>query len=390
MPAVLGLRGSGDFSSDERPKNWREMILYLFPNGEAPLTAMLSLLKSEATTDAEFNWWEKRLPTQRMQVNGALSAGETTIVVDSGAKDAVKGTVILVESTSELLLVSSDPANDTQIPVTRSYGAVPITNIADDAMLVIIGNVHAEGEGVPTAKTYAPTKKFNYTQIFRMPLYLTRTARRTKLRWDSQGPYREAKREALSLHSIEMEKSFIWGEAIEDVGANGKPRRMTGGILSFITTNKGGTLFNQAGTLTIAELEQICEAIFRYGKNEKLVLCGSTFLSAVTTLARTDGTINLTPASKDYGLKITEWRSPFGSLMFKLHPLFNQHPEWRKNALVLDVSNLKYRYVDDTMFIKNRQDPGLDASMDEFLTECGLEVNMEETHAYITGVTGAA
>lgn len=57
MPAVLGLRGSGSFSADERPKNWREMLLYLFPNGEAPLTAVLSLLKSEGTDDPEFNYW---------------------------------------------------------------------------------------------------------------------------------------------------------------------------------------------------------------------------------------------------------------------------------------------------------------------------------------------
>lgn len=57
--ATLGLRGNGDFSSDERPKNWRQWLLFLFPNGDAPLTAILSKLKSEGTDDPEFNWWEK-------------------------------------------------------------------------------------------------------------------------------------------------------------------------------------------------------------------------------------------------------------------------------------------------------------------------------------------
>lgn len=55
MAAVLGLRGTGDFSTDERPKNWRETLLYLFPNGDAPLTALLAKMKSEATDDPEFN-----------------------------------------------------------------------------------------------------------------------------------------------------------------------------------------------------------------------------------------------------------------------------------------------------------------------------------------------
>src|SRR5439155_12161618 len=81
MAAVLGLRGSGAFTTDERPKNWREMILYLFPNGEAPLTALLSMLKSQPTDDPSFNWWEKRLPGQRLQVNGNQASSVTNIVV---------------------------------------------------------------------------------------------------------------------------------------------------------------------------------------------------------------------------------------------------------------------------------------------------------------------
>ena len=56
MPAVLGLRGSGNFNTNERPQNWREYIMYLFPNGEAPLTAVLSLLASQGTDDPQYNW----------------------------------------------------------------------------------------------------------------------------------------------------------------------------------------------------------------------------------------------------------------------------------------------------------------------------------------------
>ena len=40
--AIAGLRGSGDFATDERPKDFREMILFRRPNGQAPLTALLS------------------------------------------------------------------------------------------------------------------------------------------------------------------------------------------------------------------------------------------------------------------------------------------------------------------------------------------------------------
>jgi len=389
MPAILGLRGTGDFTPlIERPFNWREMLLYLFPNGEAPLTALLSKLPSQPTDDPLFNWWEKRLPTQRQVVNGTIAAGITVLVVVDGAMDCVMGTILMVEESGELLRVTVDPVNDTTLNVERSWGTVAAAQITTAWHTYIVGNVHAEGEDVPTAKSYAPTLAHNDTQIFRMPLSLTRTAKKTRLRWDNTGPYREAKREALSLHAIEMEKSFIWGNDVVGVGANGQPMRMTGGVLSFMTTNIGG-IFTVGGLLDEDTLDTLCEAIFRYGATEKLVLCGSTFVKAITTLGKRNGTLNMVPPDKIYGMKVIEYLSAFGILYLKMHPLFNQHPTFRQNALVLDINNLIYRYVDDTAFIKNRQSPGEDLSKDEFLTEAGLEVHFEESHAYIQGVTGA-
>ena len=52
MP-FLGMRGTGDWATDQRPKSWREGILYLYPNGQAPLTAIMSKLRSERCDDPE-------------------------------------------------------------------------------------------------------------------------------------------------------------------------------------------------------------------------------------------------------------------------------------------------------------------------------------------------
>ena len=57
MGGFLGMRGTGDWVTNQRPQNWREQILYLYPNGMAPLTAILSMMSSEMTTDPTFNWW---------------------------------------------------------------------------------------------------------------------------------------------------------------------------------------------------------------------------------------------------------------------------------------------------------------------------------------------
>lgn len=397
---VLGLRGSGSFSSDERPKNWREMILYLNPNGEAPLTALLALCKSEGTDDPEYNWWEKRLPTQRLKASAGFVATDTTLTFDADARNCVAGTILIHEDSGELVRVTSDPTSDTELLVERSWGDVAAATIDDDDYFTIIGNVNEEGALPPSAKSNAPTKVYNYTEIFRTSLYLTRTGRKTRLRWDNTGPYREAKREALSTHSIEMEKAFIWGNKVETTGARGMPLRMTAGILAHLSTNIGdqssgnagvnfGTASSGVGDIDENTLDLMLEAVFRYGKNERLVLCGSTFTRVVTTLGKRNGFIQLSPTSESYGMKIIEYLTPYGNLYMKMHPLFNQHPVWRKNALILDTDNLVNRPLDDTMFIKNRQENGEDAAKDEYLSEIGLEVHFEETHAYIQGVTGA-
>ena len=46
--AFLGMRGTGDWVTDQRPKSWREVILQQYPNGSAPLTAILRKMSSEA------------------------------------------------------------------------------------------------------------------------------------------------------------------------------------------------------------------------------------------------------------------------------------------------------------------------------------------------------
>ena len=43
MAAFLGMRGNGDWSdTDMRPKSWMDGVLWLYPNGDAPLTALLA------------------------------------------------------------------------------------------------------------------------------------------------------------------------------------------------------------------------------------------------------------------------------------------------------------------------------------------------------------
>ncbi len=65
----LGMLGSGDWATDQRPKAWREMIQFLYPNGAVTLTGLTSKMGSEKVSDPEFNWWTESLERE----GGAVS-----------------------------------------------------------------------------------------------------------------------------------------------------------------------------------------------------------------------------------------------------------------------------------------------------------------------------
>jgi hypothetical protein len=391
--AVLGLVGTGDFVTGERPENWRQGILRRFPNGSAPLTALISMLPSEKTSDYKYHWWVKPLPLQAVFINngGGYAAGVTTFVIDDSAAGNPgllfrKGHILMNMRTNEHMKVTADQAAGTSVDVLRGYGETAAAAINDDDELRCVGNVNEQGGAVPSALLYPPTEKFNLTQLFRSPLNVTGTALNTHLRTEESK--KQAKIEALELMSIEMEKAFLFGERFETTGPNGKPETTTRGILPWIDADApGNSNAASAGSLDEAELLGYLEPIFRYGSTEKLALCGSTALNVLTRIAKSGSQLNMEPGSeKVYGLRLKRFVTAFGDLLLKMHPLFNEYADWRKLILILDLRQIRYRYIRDLQYLTNRQNPGDDAIIDEFLAECGLEVHHAEAFGYISNV----
>lgn len=429
----LGMRGSGDWSTDERPFNWREMILKLFPSGSAPLTAIMSKLKSEKVDDPRFNWFEKDLASQRgtftagagifiddlvtayvfathqttFGIAGAVlfvqlseadanhfRSGHTVVFRDTDRSDVDVRAFVksVVKAGANSKLVVSLIEDDDNSAVSASF------NLATCDVVLIVGSAHPEGSVLPDSIAYDPNPLFNLNQIFFTPLSITRTAKKTRLR--SANAYQEAKIEALQYHSIEMERAFLFGERFETTGDNGKPLRSTRGIEQWIRSDseavfedfriaKSGQTWLSAGEDWIDEK---LENIFRWNDNKVLMgLCGSGALRGVNKLAKAAGQINLDPMSTAYGLQAREWVTPFGTVALITHPLFNFEETDRNKIIIGDPRRLSFRFIDDTFFMK---DPGekiagytkRDATDEAYLTEAGLELHHAKSWGELNGV----
>ena len=419
--------GTGDWVADQRPMNWRQQILKLYPNGQAPLTAILSMMGSKMVDDPQFHWWTQEQTAVAGAVAGVFTIADLSVPYVGGG---VAGNTLFIQIATTLAMrvrtghqILLRDASDYRVDVVgkvtdvtrgniNSVVAVrllendinsPDHDLSDCDNFKIIGNINPEGGEMPEAIALNPTKVYNYTQIFRTPLSVTRTAMKTTLRTGND--YQKAKAEALEMHSWEMELAFLWGIRTENIGDNGKPERTTMGVINFIrqympancddfTLNAtyAGQTWAAAGQTW---LDNFLEQVFRYGAEEKLVLCGSGFLLGLQRLAEASASINISPGAKTYGLQIREWLTPFGSIYMKTHPLFSYDATTRNMGVLLEPKELEYKFIDDTSFYgessSKQHSSGygqrrIDGLNEEYLTECGLEFGLPQKCAVLNGV----
>lgn len=396
--ALPGMKSTADFAADERPKNFREGILLRSPRNNAPLFALTAAMESEETDDPEFAWWEEDVQSFVLELGaGNLTNVATTVPLASGGSLLKPGDMIRASATGEVMRITT-VNSDTSITVQRAIGpggtpagtAAALTTSTGGnktGQFIYLGSAYREGAPRSIGTSLNPTKVRNYTQIFRTPVEWTRTAMKTRYRTgDAQ---RNDKRRALHKHSLGIENAFIFGTPYETL-ENGQPLRTTGGILNFIPAGNQYTL--TAAGVDLDELEDQMINVFQYGSNEKVAWGSVKTLTLVSRILRKNGKIELGPTGeKEYGFNVRRIYTAAGTLVLMEHPLFSfQNGPLVDDLVIMDTAQLRYRYITDTTYLQNRQDNGTDGKTDEYLTECGLEVQNGNTMYWLKGLKKAA
>ena len=387
MTAITGLRGTGQFGTEFRPTNYRELFTLLEPNGTAPLQALLSMAGSESTDDPKFNHFRDELPNRTLTVNGAVASTSTTsIVVDNDDDEAfvVAGTILQNQTTGEIMRATADANLATNtLTVERNIGGTS-HQIADDAVLVIAGHADQEGGTSPTAISFDPTTDFNFTQIFKTAVQVSGTLQNTYLRTGDKE--QEQLTKALKLHMGDIERAMFFGKRHEANGATASPTRFTGGLLNQITNVTDGASFGAtANTITEKEFDRLLiETIFAFGSSEKVAFCGARVISNLMEIGKNRW--QPTQIDNAYGVSLTRYTTYAGDLLVYMHPMFRQ-TGMTEEMIILDMGELKFRYLQgrDTQLIRDIQAPDFDGVKHMYMTECGLEMTQAKVHHRIKG-----
>ena len=405
MTAIAGLRGTGDWATDERPKDFREFILRRNPNGTAPMFALMARVGTESVSDPEFSWWDEPNDLVRLQVSVSRVAGDTLITVDSSdpsdsnpdrhwglAKHLVPGDMLLVEPAADAatfdheIMVVTSVVSDTQFIVDRGQAGTNAASIADNLFLLKIGSVFAEGTGAAQATTRNPIKYHNFTQIFKTTYEITKTAEVTRTR--TGDPVKNDKLRRTWDHSRDIETAFLFGERSETTGTNGKPKRTTRGLRRWIPGRNTTILANAwsiansaaPGNNLLDAISPVFDFDTRAG-DERIAFCGNGALNAINAaIFKGTGigasTINWNGSATVFGMHFKRLKLPQGTIFVKTHPLMNRHGLYKNAMFIIDFSALRYRPLKgrDTTPEDNIQAKGEDLRRGQWLTEAGLEV----------------
>lgn len=301
----------------------------------------------------------------------------------------------------------------------KNLGASNITGIVQGDVLYVIGN--ARGEGATSPEAWADDLKIVWgaTQIFRTPIEITGTLHQAALRGYSNELAR-LREEKMKEHKMQVERSFLFGQSAigtgladsrdsasnesfgDTAGASagnwrtigGKKVRTTMGIVTALD-RYGATSGDDQSIFTITEASykygnfvDDMEKVFRYYPNtgEKYALCGPGAISYWSKLdsnfvKASNFQVKIGSEQQDgtFGFNVRRMETPHGVLNLVNTPALRG--PYNKYMVVLSDENLQFvQYRPDSFNANILTDNGYDGVKDEYFSDCGLGLQLIESH----------
>lgn len=350
---------------------------------------LVSKLNKRSAINSTFNWLEDVLNPSWTTAGSSCSSTTTAMC----ATDAYLNKYDLVKNiaTGEIMLVTGVAA--TAITAVRAYGTTDSSAITAGQNWLIIGSAFEEGSpySALVTKSTMTTSATNYTQIFRKSVEITRTLANTEL---YGGPDRNYQRKKKGIEFMrDFERAFLFGEPLKDSATLDTSitheRRTTGGLNYYISTN--GT--NAGGVLTESEFESFLRLVFRYGSNSRYLFCAPLIISVISMWAQ--GKLQMFPKDQTYGIAITQYISPHGSVNLVKEILLENAGSISNTyyyggyAYAVELEDCVYRYMNnsDVQMQTDIQLPGDDSFKDQYIAEVGMEFHNELKHGKLYNVT---
>lgn len=378
---MAGTGSRGSYNSETQPRYTKEAIVPIKGWYELSDTAtFLSILKTKGKTVKEknqkFSWSNAKPRNSRFKV-AAADAVATTLTFDATSTTDIffAGDIVINSRTNEQMVVNSKTA--TTIDVSRGVGSTAAPILATDVM-AFLSAAHIEGSLAPEGSLIYYGDDFNYSQVYRKDVDMTRNQESNESYIDTNDIVKQCEK-VLKDHTKEIEQQLIWGQRYKDM-TNPKPKYISGGLCSYIKTNH--MVLNT--DFHINHLSDMMAQITKnsdVGMEDKILFCGTDFLSQfsqnqVQVLGGAAGAW-----FDSVKIKSKELVTNFGSLSIVSCPALNIVNSWR--GIIVSMSQIELHEIQPTKLSLNIETPGYDGKKNGYLTDCGLAVHNENMHGII-------
>lgn len=393
---VTGLRDPLSTLSNRIKPDVRDEILLWEPNA-APLTLLTKAFRERRQVEnPTFDWIEKDQKPREVEIEGAQTNSDTSIEVVAGQGVRVaKFDVLLNRRTREAFIVTA-VSTDT-LTVVRGLGAgasdAPSTGVAmnDADLCEIIGNAYEDGDTKGVLKSIKEARNYNFCQIIRQPFGWTRRQKNIGL-FGGNDPMTERRWQGIE-HKKAIELTAFFGKRNKGLdgtdGANGRAQDTAGGLEEFISSN----VYDCGGSEpSKRQFVEFMEEVMKYGEGgymsgrdaHKWGFFSRRLCTVIEGWAEATGSqVNYTPRDKVLGLRVGTFQSTHGELSIVPMNIFaGLHSKF---GFIVDPNHVRFVHMKggDTQLKTEIEDPSLDGSEEEYLTDCSWEVSIEGAHGLI-------
>lgn len=395
---------TNDLPIDLAEKSFAANIARIMPNGTAPIYAISGLAKKKVAKQIEHGYWTKTMEFTSVTLTAEALAGATTLTVASTqgvvpnhilrvAKDFNAGDFVAPEN---IRVVSVD--NGTTLTVERGFAGTTAGTIADTSVLPAVGNAHPEGSSRPTHRAIVAKRILNNTQIFRNGWAQSKTLAAVK-QIVGKGTVQENRDDCAAFHATDIELATLFSRISNDPDPQtGEPLHTMDGLEALIEKHAPQNLKQAGATTDYAQLEELLDSVFdqktdMMNGNRRSIFCGSIALRVINNIGRMSGEYQLTDGQTNFGLSFSTFTTTRGKFDLIEHPIMNTNPEWKKMAVILDLSSFDFAYLEgrdtEVTWINgdNKSTDGTDATGGVLTTELTIELQNPFACGIIYGLT---
>lgn len=349
--------------------------------------------KRKATMNPKFEHTESEMLKFQFNPTVAVAAGDTTINISTSDDDYFVANMeaLFVNAAGDREVVRVTAVGSGTLTVTRNIGSTGAIALATTDSIYIMGVVRAE-DSVSTTPVQAKSETlFNYVEFMSEPFGVTLIERATaNYHGDS---YKRKKMEALARVKRQIETMMWFGVRSLDSSTT-NPIYHNGGILYWLESQfTDVATLDVGGVLTKQLWDQWLLDALKYNNMTKFVFCSSIVMTAVSGFASDQ----LRPADvnlRKFGMAITEYQSPHGTVFLVREPLFDEVTSMNGGAVCLDMTNIDWRFLSgnginlDLREYENRQENDRSGQKGEWMMVAGVDVKVGKSHALLKNVLG--